>query len=60
MIVLHNAILGMVGMIIFQFTKRIAITEKSMKAVLGYAKNMIQFSYLAIPTRHEVSCKPYL
>lgn len=56
----HDTIFGISGIIIFQITKRIAVTEKSMKSVLGDVKNMIRFSYLAIPTRHEVTCKPYL
>lgn len=60
MIILHDAMFGIAEIIIFQITKRIAITEKSMKSVLGDAKNMIRFSYLAIPARHEVTCEPYL
>lgn len=60
MIISYTAIFGIVNIIIFQITERIAIVEKSIKSVLGHCKNMLGFSYLAIPTRHEVTCKPYL
>ena len=46
--------------IAFQLTERIVVVGKSTKAVLGRCKNMLGFSYLAIPTRHEVSIKPHL
>lgn len=48
------------GLIVFQLVERIAIAEKSIKAVLGYCFDMLGVSYLAIPTRHEVPRKPYL
>lgn len=60
MICLYSALLGYVNIIIFQLNERIAIIEKSMKSVLGRCKNMLGFSYLAIPTRHEVPRVPYL
>lgn len=60
MICLYSALFGYMNIIVFQLTEQIAITEKSMKSVLGYCKNMLGFSYLAIPTRHEVSDKPHL
>lgn len=48
------------GIIVFQLVERIAIAEKSIKSVLGHCIDMLGFSYNAIPTRHEVSSKPYL
>lgn len=60
MIYLYSALFGYVNIIVFQLTERIAITEKSMKSVLGHCKNMLGFSYLAIPTRHEVPKMSYL
>lgn len=42
------------GIIVFQLVERIAITEKSIKSVLGRCIDMLGFSYNAIPTRHEV------
>ena len=60
MIVLYYAIFYRINTILFQLAERIAITEKSMKSVLGYCVDMLGFSYNAIPTRHEVPEKPYL
>lgn len=60
MIISYLAVFGIVNIIIFQITERIAIVEKSIKSVLGHCENMLGFSYLAIPTRHEVRRKPYL
>ena len=60
MIVLYDAIFYHINTIIFQLAERIAITEKSMKSVLGRCVDMLGFSYNAIPTRHEVHEKPYL
>ena len=60
MIITYDLILGYVKIIVFQLIERIAITEKSMKSVLGHCKNMLGFLYLAIPTRHEVHIKPYM
>ena len=60
MIVLYDAIFYRINTIIFQLAERIAITEKSMKSVLGRCIDMLGFSYNAIPTRHEVHEKPYL
>ena len=57
MIGLYDAIFGYINTIVFQLAERIAITEKSMKSVLGYCFDMLRFSYLAIPTRHEVQQK---
>lgn len=48
------------GIIVFQLVERIAIAEKSMKAVIGHCIDMLGFSYNAIPTRHEAPSKPYL
>lgn len=47
------------GIIVFQLVERIAITEKTIKSVLGRCIDMLGFSYNAIPTRHEVPKKPY-
>lgn len=60
MIGLYDAIFGCINTIVFQLVERIAITEKSMKTVLGHCVDMLGFSYNAIPTRHEVPGKPYL
>lgn len=60
MIITYDAIFGYVNIILFQLAGRIAITEKSMKSVLGRCTDMLGFSYNAIPTRHEVHEKPYL
>ena len=57
MIIQYDSLFGFVRMVIFQLAERIAITEKSMKSVLGYCIDMLRFSYLAIPTRHEVQQK---
>lgn len=42
------------GIIVFQLMERIAIVKKSSIEVNEESKNMLAFSYLAIPTRHEV------
>ena len=47
-------------LIVFQLVERIAITEKSIKAVLRECGCMLGFAYAALPTRHEVHGKPYL
>ena len=60
MIGLYDAVFGCINTIVFQLAERIAITEKSMKSVLGHCIDMLGFSYIAIPTRHEVHRKPYL
>lgn len=60
MICLYSALFGYVNIIVFQLAERIVIIEKSMKSVLGHCKNMLGFSYLAIPTRHTVQIKPCL
>lgn len=60
MIIAFDAVFGYVNIIVFQLAERIALAEKSMKAVLGYCVDMLGFSYKAIPTRHEAHEKPYL
>ena len=60
MIILYSDLFGYIDIIVFQLTERIAITEKSMKSVLGHCIDMLGFSYLSIPSRHEVHRKPYL
>jgi len=58
-IILYDAVFGYVNIIVFQLVERIAITKKSIKAVLRRRIDMLGFSYNAIPTRHEVPSKPY-
>lgn len=60
MIIAYDAVFGYANIIVFQLAERIALAEKSMKAVLGYCVDMLGVSYNAIPTRHEVHEKPYL
>ena len=60
MIVADDAVLGYANIIVFQLAERIALAEKSMRAVLGHCIDMLGFSYNAIPTRHEAHEKPYL
>lgn len=60
MIIAYDAVLGYANIIVFQLAERIALTEKSMKSVLGRCIDMLGFSYNAIPARHEVHEKPYL
>lgn len=45
------------GIIVFQLVLWIGIVSKSCEAVYEEIKNMLAFSYFAIPTRHEVSEK---
>ena len=59
MIIEHSAVFGCLGIIIFQLTEWIAIVTKSSEAVSD-CNDMLGFSYLAIPTRHEVPRVPYL
>ena len=60
MIIQYDAVFGYISVIIFQLKELIAVFEKPMKSVLRKCIDMLGFSYLAIPTRHEVSRKPYL
>lgn len=59
MIIEHSALFGCLGIIIFQLTEWIAIVKKSSEAVSD-CNDMLGFSYLAIPTRHEVPRVLYL
>ena len=59
MIIAYDAVLGYANIIVFQLAERIALAEKSMRAVLGHCIDMLGFSYNAIPTRHEAHEKPY-
>lgn len=59
MIIEHSAVFGCLGIIIFQLTEWIAIVTKSSEEVKD-CNDMLGFSYLAIPTRHEVPRVPYL
>lgn len=58
MIIIQDVIFGIAG-IIFQLTEWIAIVTKSSEAV-RWCNDMLGFSYLALPTRHEVPRVPYL
>ena len=60
MIIAYDAVFGYANIIVFQLAERIALAEKSTRAVLGYCIDMLGFSYNAIPTRHEAHEKPYL
>ena len=46
------------GIIVFQLVLWIGVVTKSSEAVNEENKNMLAFSYLAIPTRHEVTYDP--
>lgn len=59
MIIVHSAVFGCMGIIIFQLTEWIAIITKYSEAVSD-CNDMLGFSYLAIPTRHEVPRVPYV
>lgn len=55
MIVLYDSILGCTK-IIFQLTFILLVAlSKSCEAVYEESKNMLAFSCIAIPTRHEVT-----
>lgn len=60
MIIVYDEIIGLVNVIVFQLPKLFSAITKSRKSVLGYCPDALGFSYLAIPTRHEVSGKPLL
>lgn len=54
-------ILTIYGIIVFHLTEWICEFGKSLtKALYGYGWNMLAFSYSAIPTRHDITCKPML
>lgn len=54
MIIQYDALVGCVNIIVFQLTIfGIVLISKSSKAVYEECKNMLAFSYLANPTRHE-------
>lgn len=59
MIIAYDAVFGYANIIVFQLAERIALAEKSMRAVLGHCIDMLGFSYNAIPTRHEVPRKTF-
>lgn len=60
MIIVYDEILGLVNVIVFQLPRLFSVITKSRKSVLGYCRDALGFSYLAIPTRHEVSDEPLL
>ena len=57
MIVLHNSILGYIGIIVFQLALRIGNILKVGKSCYGARADMLAFSYSAVPSRHEVSVR---
>ena len=46
------------GIIIFQLALWIGVVTKYSEAVYEESRDMLAFSYLAIPTRHEGPVKP--
>lgn len=60
MIVEYDSIFGYMNIIVFQLIERIGIVKMSDSTVSVLSKNVLGFSYLAIPTRHEIRCLPYL
>ena len=60
MIIAYDYVFGYVNIIIFQLSFWEKIISESSEAVCEGLKNMLGFSYLAIPTRHEVRRVPYL
>lgn len=56
MIITYDALVGCVNIIVFQLAIfGIVLVTKSSETVHEGCKNMLAFSVLAIPTRHEVS-----
>ena len=60
MIIEHSAVFGCLGIIIFQLTEWIAIIKMSDSTDSVLVNDMLGFSHLEIPTRHEVPRVPYL
>lgn len=54
MIALYDAVFGFVKVIVFHLTERIAIDNKMNRE----CRSKLGFSYLAIPSRHEVPWIP--
>ena len=59
MIIIYDSLFGYVN-IVFQLAFFLVISTKSSEEVYEGLKNMLGFSYLAIPTRHTVRIVPYL
>ena len=59
MFIVHDAIFGFINMNVFQLTERIALETNGQKRD-EKSKDRLRFSYLAIPSRHEVPCMSYL
>lgn len=58
MIVIYDALDGCISIIVFQLAFcGIVSATKSSEAVYEDCKDMLAFSVLANPTRHEVTCK---
>lgn len=57
MIVLHNSILGCIGIIVFQLALWIKNIMNVGKSCYGAQADMLAFSYSAVPSRHEVSVR---
>ena len=57
MIITYDALVGCVNIIVFQLAIfEIVSATKSSEAVHEECRDMLAFSVLAIPTRHEVTC----
>ncbi len=52
MIILYD--FGFMNMIVFHLVDFLIAVSKSSKSVYEVCKNMLGFSYLAVPTRHPV------
>lgn len=57
MIVLHNSILGYIGIIVFQLALWIENIKIVGESCCGAMVDVLAFSYSAVPTRHEVSVR---
>lgn len=59
MIIFFDAVFGLMEMIVFHLTEWVCLVGKSLtKVLMGYGLDMLAFSFLAIPTRHEISDMP--
>ena len=57
MIITYDALVGCVNIIVFQLAIfGIVMIKSSGNIAKVLCKNMLAFSVLAIPTRHEVTC----
>lgn len=56
MIALHNSIFGYIRIIVFQLALWIGIMKFNGDTCYECMADMLAFSYMAVPTRHEVTC----